>query len=144
MTHFFTFLAILIAGVLQTAAVPVNLLLLIVLDWAILRDFRQGIVIGFFAGLVLDFLSLGRLGFSSIIFLGIVFLINLYKRRWDLPNFWLTLVLTFIFSFVFNAFLGRFWSIKEGLVLVIVNAVFYPLVSWWQKQEFGDQLKLNL
>jgi MFS-type transporter involved in bile tolerance (Atg22 family) len=29
MTHFFTFLAILIAGVFQTAVVPVNLLLLI-------------------------------------------------------------------------------------------------------------------
>jgi rod shape-determining protein MreD len=144
MTHFLTFLAILIAGVFQTAVVPVNLLLLIVLDWAILRDFKQGVLIGFFSGLVLDFFSLGRLGLSSIIFLGIVFLINLYKRRWDLPNFWLTLVLTFIFSFVFNVFLERFWSFKEGLVLVIVNAVFYPLVSWWQKQEFGDQMKLNL
>jgi len=144
MTYFLTFLAILIGGVLQTTVLPVNLLLLIVLDLSILQEFKRGVLVGFFSGLILDLFSLGRLGYSSIAFLIMVFLINLYKRRWDLPNFWLTLVLTFIFSFVFNAFLGRFWSIKEGLGLVIVNAVFYPLVSWWQKQEFGDQLKLNL
>jgi rod shape-determining protein MreD len=143
MTYFLTYLLLLIAGVLQTAVVPVNLLLLIVLDWAILRDFKQGVLIGFFAGLILDFFSLGRLGLSSVIFLMIVFLINLYKRRWTMLNYWLTLFLTFAFSFLFNFLVGNFWSVREGLILVTINAIFYPSMMIWQQRE-GSQMRLNL
>ncbi len=144
MKYFLSFLLILIIGVFQTSVLPLNILLLTVLDLAILNDFRRGILIGFFSGLVLDLLSLGRLGLSSLAFLLIVFLINLYKRRWRLPNFWLILFLTFIFSFFFDLFSKQFWSVKEGGVLVLVNIVFYPLISFLQKKELRGQLKLRL
>ena len=139
-----SFLIIIFLAFVQTTIIPFNLVLLVVICLAVLLSPRSGLTWAFLAGLILDLTSGQTLGFSSLIFLTIAFLINLYKSKFKAANF--------IYLLPFTLFSVWFYSQLKGEPLFLVNTfvttvflfVAWPAINLVIKREDEDSLQLPL
>lgn len=130
MNFFGPFLVVFLLSLLQATVLKTNFLLLFVLlknsyGWA------------FLAGLILDLLTLQRLGLSSLLFLIVLLIFRLYSRKYEVR---LPFLAPFIFftSWLFAKIEGQVWSFWQGFILCLC---LFPLRKKFEKE---SQLKLDL
>ena len=96
----------------ESSITSIPLVFLIILFLAVIRRSNEVFIIAFFSGLILDILSFGRIGFSSLYFTVFVFLIFMYQRKFEIE----TINFLVIFSF-FGSF-GYLFLTGSGSILV--------------------------
>lgn len=109
-------ISLFIAILLESTITTLPLVLLIILFLAIMNRKNEVFVVAFFAGLLLDVLSLGRVGFSSLYFTIFVFLIFLYQRRFEIETLNFVVIFSFLGSF--------FYLLLEGVRFAFFQSVF--------------------
>ncbi|HUV43117.1 MAG TPA: rod shape-determining protein MreD [Patescibacteria group bacterium] len=107
-------------AILQGAFLRLNLVLLLVLAWAIFRPTKEVFLVAFFSGLLLDLAKGMPLGLSSLIFLVVVFLLSLYSRRFDSLYPLFLPVFVFFSSLVYRFIFSHYWFWFESLILALV------------------------
>src|SRR4029078_5076110 len=105
-----------IAILLESTVTTLPLVLLIILFLTIMNRKNEVFIVAFFAGLLLDVLSLGRVGFSSLYFTIFVFLILLYQRRFEIETINFVAIFSFLGSF--------FYLLIEGVRFALFQSVF--------------------
>ena len=108
MKSYFILIPIFFLALLQGAFLPVNLVLLVVLLWAIIRPPKEVFGVAFISGLFLDLAKGTPLGFSSALLLVTCYLLLLYSRRFDPTHPVFLPLFVFLAALVFNFFLKVF------------------------------------
>lgn len=130
-------------AILQGAFLKLNLVLLIVLTWAVFRPSKEVILIAFVSGLLLDLAKGIPLGLSSFLFLISSCLLLLYRRRFDSlhPVFLPTFI--FLISYFLSLISYRHWYWLESLVLALLAlGIRYLLVFFIGRVDKG-KIKLQ-
>lgn len=146
MRYLLIFLPVIIFSFFQATILPLNLVLIIVLGWGILRPSDQGLITAFFSGLILDLVGGKTLGLSSLAFLIVVFGAFLYRRRFR-PSHPLYLFLFGFFSFWFLSFLTlEPFSLPEAVLTGFLLFLFWPIIFWFSQKILppNEQLTLKL
>lgn len=127
MKNYSILLIIFVLALFQGAFLSLNLVLLSVLTWAVIRPSKESLLIAFLGGLFLDLTKGTPLGLSGLVFLVAVILVILYRRKFDpLHPVFLPLVV-FLSALGYSLVVNRFFDWFEGLILAIL-ALFARLV----------------
>lgn len=116
MKYLLGFLILLFFGLLQSTVLPVNFLLILSIIFAVNVSFREGFVWAFIAGILRDLLLGLPMGVSSAFFLGVVFLLGLYGRKYKLSH------LNYLLPFTVIAILMLLVVFKQPIN--ILNIIF--------------------
>ncbi|HUS52091.1 MAG TPA: rod shape-determining protein MreD [Candidatus Bathyarchaeia archaeon] len=132
-------------SLVQGAFLPLNLVLVGVLVWAVLRPIKETLIVAFLAGVFLD-LALGTpLGLSSLVFLTSSYLLALYARKFD-PLYPLFLpAFSFLSFLAYSLVVSGYPDWREGLVLAFLAFLIRPLVKYFSPLGFekgGIRLKV--
>ncbi len=124
---FFLFL-IFSLSFLQSTFLPLNLILLLVISLAIYLPARRGLIAAFGLGLWVDLLNSSSIGLTSLLFLTIVLLINLYRSRFHPDQLRFLLSFTFLALILINLVDGQVieWGkilINTGMIVVFLSSV---------------------
>ncbi|MCL5676078.1 MAG: hypothetical protein M1120_03035 [Patescibacteria group bacterium] len=144
---FFWYFLFAITAFLQTAVMPFDLLLLLVISLSCLEKSPKILLLFFFAGLLNDLITLRVLGQSSVFYLLIGFIIMLYGQKFRSHNPLFILTVT-IFSAILENWLQNA-GFSPGLVImeaIAVLPVFYltRLLFENTQRRNSKQLKLKL
>lgn len=127
---------------IQATMTSVNFVLLTVLSFGVLFSVRSGLIWAFLASAVLDIVAGKNLGYSSLIFLVIIFLLNLYKTKFKAANFFYLLPFTLLSVYFYNLLQGEpfvFWDVfftTASLFLI------WPTVKFLGYPKNKDNLQL--
>lgn len=129
-------LPIFIFSLLQGAFLPLNLVLLTVLFWAIFRPAKEVFLVAFISGLFLDEALGSPLGLSSFSLLVFSFTLFLYSRRFD-PHHPLFLAVfvgltTCLWSKIFQGFFD--WGQAVILGILAFAAGLFLRFFWFPSQ----------
>lgn len=144
MKYLLIILAILILSILQTGFLGINLLLLLVLVAGFAFEERLVFSIAFSAGVFLDLFSGHPLGFSSLAFVLISFLIIIYRQRFSFQNPLILSSTTFLTYFLFTQVLRVPVDWLEGVLLAILMIFARFLVPFLFKRREGGQLVVEV
>jgi rod shape-determining protein MreD len=148
MRNIIVFLPILILAIAESTVIPLNLVLLSIISWAVLREAREGMLVAFFSGLILDFLTGRTLGLTSLVFLFLSLTIYLYKNRFQANR------LAFLFPFTLFSLIAV--DLLEGLPALSIRTVLiegvntilviflFPIFNFLAKSFGEEQLKLEI
>lgn len=119
-----------------TFALPLTLIFIVMMTIVSVGQFP--LVAGFAAGIILDFLSVGTIGISSLTFLIITMTIMLYKRKFQSNNvlfvFFAVMLSLILFLTVKNNLSFDIKSIKPAFVISIMVALFWSIAyEVWPK-----------
>jgi len=134
---------IFILSLFQGAFLPLNLVLLLLVFWTAFRPPREGLLVAFLSGLLLD-LSLGTtLGLSSLVLLAVAFILLLYRPRFDFFHPFFLPPFVFFASLFYDFLLTRHWSLVGALVLAILSLILRFLFVFLGARVDRHQLKLS-
>lgn len=145
MKSLLVFLPILVLALLESTIFPLNFTLVTVILWGALRPARLGLVVAFFSGLILDFLTGRTLGLSSLLFLVASLPIYFYKNRFqaDRLGFLLPYILVAIL-FSNLVFRSSSWvSVGLAEVLTIVFLPFFRFLAKISEDETQSKLSFE-
>lgn len=119
---------------------PLPLCFIFLFLWQLLYSKEEAMVLAFFAGFVFDLLLLRTLGTTSILFITLLFLIFLYKRKFQTDNvlfvvastFVSFLILEFTYRGVIDVAAALFYTV---ITLILVRLLFKPKTayeSWYR------------
>lgn len=107
---------------LEATFISIPLSLSIILCLTIIAQ-EKALIISFLAGLLIDILSVHRLGSTSFLFLVFSFLIILYQRKYEINSYPFVLVSSFIGSVIYLFLLGR-----SSLIIAFLGSAFTLLL----------------
>lgn len=139
-----SFLLILSLSFIQATVFSFNLVLLTVLSLAVLLTPRLGLFWAFLAGVILDLITGQPLGFSSLIFLALAFLLNLYKTKFKATNFIYLLPFTLFSTWFFNLLKGEPLFFLNVIGTTILLFLVWPLLNLLIGQKDDTNLQLPL
>ena len=121
-----------------------NLMIILTASYGFMRGRKSGILIGFFAGLLMDIFFSDVLGFYALLYMYIGYLNGVFKKLFypediKLPialivgSDFLYNILIYLLTFLLNGrfqFLYYFFNIMipEMVYTIIVTCIFYPLL----------------
>ena len=143
MKPYLILLLTLFLSLLQGAVLSLNLVLLVVLIWSIIRPPREAWTIAFFSGLFLDLAKGTPLGSSSLILLIVCFAWRLYSRRFDATQPLFLAAYLFLVSVIWDLILKEAWLI-ESLILAALSFLARPLVRFYHEDISRDRLRLKV
>jgi rod shape-determining protein MreD len=130
-------------ALLQAAFLNLNLVLLLVLTWAVFRPPREVTLVAFASGLMLD-LALGKpFGFYSLAFLLASFLLLLYRRRFDSLHPLFLPLFVFLAAYLIFLFEKRFWFCGSCFLLAFLALGVRYLLVFLMGQVDRGQIKLR-
>jgi len=120
---------------LEIASVSPNLLIIIVASIGVLRGSREGMIIGFIAGLLVDIYFADYLGFYALAYMFIGYVIGLFKRIFFAEDIKLPLILIMLGNALFNVAVYVFKFMLKGdlsfpyyLMNLILPEVMYTFI----------------
>ncbi len=134
---------IFILALLQGAFLQFNLVLLLVLTWAIFRPSEEVILIAFASGLLLDLAKGTPLGLSSLFFLVVCYLLLLYRRKFDSLHPAFLPVFVFLSSTIYDLIFFRHWFWVESFILALLALGVRYLLVFLIGQVDRGQIKLQ-
>lgn len=144
MKYLLSFVLLLFFGLLQSTVMPINFLLILIILFAVYSPLKEGFVWAFIAGILRDlFLGL-PLGLSGAFFLGVVFLLGVYGRKYKLSH------VTYLLPFTIIALLALQFVFKQpinvlNIILSIIAFLFFlPLVRIFFLRFERDEEQLKL
>jgi len=126
--------SLLVAIVLESTITTLPLVLLIILFLSVINKKKEVFVIAFFAGLLLDVLSFGRIGLSSLYFTIFVFLIFLYQRKFEIETLYFVAIFSFLGSFIYLFLEGVKYAFSQSLF-----ATFLIVLSFLAFKKFNKK-----
>lgn len=136
-------LPILILAILESTIIPLNLTLLAIISWSVLRPAKEVLLTAFVGGLILDLLTGKTLGSSSLLFLIISLVIFLYKNRFQASRLSFLLPFTFFSVALTNLTLGLPLKSVSVILTTILIIFFLPIFNFFSKViKRNEQLKL--
>lgn len=140
---------IILAALLQTAFIPLNLCLILIIARSFIVKDRSNYLLSFIGGIFLSILSGSVIGFWSIVFLMVVKLIQIIKSLPILSNFQTALpisililtVISFLEQQLFNQTINFYKILWESLTLLLL----YFLVKFWEERfVVRSEIKLKI
>ncbi len=123
---------------LQSAFLPVNIVLILIIARSLIVDDRENLFLAFFGGLILAFLTQINLGYYPIIFVFLVVIAGMLKK---LPVSF-GLLMTFLFggllitltALLNNYFIGQYLEFYPHLIEAILLLPTYFLMKFWEER----------
>ena len=143
MKAYLVLIPILVLALFQGAFLPLNLVLLVVLVWAIVRPVQEVLMVAFLGGLFLDLTKGSSLGLNSLLLMSAGYLLTLYSRRFDPSHPVFLSVFVLIVSIIINLILGRPWLVSS-LVLAGLSLLVRPLVKYYSGDLSRGEIKLKI
>lgn len=143
------FFWIILFAFLQSSVLNLNLVLVVLIARSLGLDDRANLLLAFFGGLILSFLTQSNLGYLPLVYIIIVKLGHLIKKLPVSFNLFVIfasgLVLVFLTAllnkFFANQALGFFSHIFEAVLVVPA----YFLIRFWEERfEVNSQIKLKM
>ena len=134
---------ILALAILQGAFLPINLVLLTVLVWSIVKQSRDSLLVAFLAGVFLDMAVFLPLGSSSLIFLLVVFFVTLYSRKFDPSHPAFLAIFIFISVVLYNLMMQKPWLV-EAVLLTGLSMLLRPVLRKYSADFDRDSIKLKV
>jgi rod shape-determining protein MreD len=136
MVFFFT-ATLLLALLLEGTVTTMPLVLIVLLCLTIFK--RDGIVfpVAFFAGIVLDILTVQTLGINGLLFTIMIFMILLYQRKYEINSY------PFVATAAFLGSLGFLLAFGRGNFFDVVVNVFIALTLFALVRFFSIKYKLQ-
>lgn len=138
-------------------AVHINLVLVLVLAWSLLRDASEVVMWALLGGMILDMYSSTPFGIFTISLILTALLANFWQTR-QISNTILPILLALPYTFIFNmvvliALQGLGYPIDwrqvlsgtvfpEGVVNIVAMAVVYPIFAWLNRTSRGNSLSI--
>lgn len=147
-------LTILVSFLLQTtlfqslklAGVMPNILLILVVSFALMRGRIEGMTIGFFCGLLIDIMYGGPLGVYAFIYMFLGFINGFFNRHFYVDDIMLPLLLNAGNDILFNVFIYivffllrnrldflyylKYIIIPEVVYTILITLVIYKILLW--------------
>jgi cell shape-determining protein MreD len=121
--------------------VPITLILLI--NYLVLEKKSWVFAAAFFAGLALDILSLRFLGSTSLFFVSLLFIINLYERKFETFNVFFILFSSFVASFLYlNIFAIRL-VMSQAILSALISCLAFYLLVFSEKESPSYKYKIG-
>src|SRR3989304_8085903 len=142
---FLALLLIIFFALLEVTVLSASLVLLLVLSLGALRRIRSGLFWAFFGGIIVDLTAGKFLGNSSLVFLLIVFLLNLYKVKFKATNLFYLLPFTFLSSLFYSFWeSGPTWPFLNLAITSLLFLLVWPLANLFLAQKNSETLQLPL
>lgn len=141
---------IILAAFLQTAAIPVDLVLLLILSRSLITTDSLNLYLAFFAGILLGLLTPTNLGFYALFFIFISWVGQLLRKTPLISNILTILPISFIavlaLSLVLKLFQGESINLTHILVDTLLSLPIYIGVRFWEERFIvptGIKLKMS-
>ena len=131
-----TFIFLCFCVALQTTILPLiaianirpNLILIVIASFGFMRGAKEGMFVGFFAGLMLDILYGNFIGFHALLFLLLGFINGLFEQIYLDEDFKLPLLLISVSSFVYGFGIYFFHFVLRGefAFFAYLNQIIIP------------------
>lgn len=122
---------------------PLNLVLLVVLIWAIVRPAKEALIVAFISGLFLDLAKGSPLAFSSFQLLVMTYLLLLYSRRFDPTHPVFLVIFVFLAATAANLVLGKPW-LGESAILAILSFFLRPVLKHYSEGFDRGEIRLKI
>ena len=123
---------------LQSAFLPVNLVLVLLIARSLIIDDRENLYLAFFGGLILSFLAQINLGYYPILFLVVVKLSGMLKLlpvSFNLLMVFLSGALIVALTTTVNRFIiGQYVEVWPHLIEVVLVIPTYFFVKLWEER----------
>ena len=123
---------------MQSAFLPINLVLVVIIARGLSFDDRDNLILAFFGGLILAFLNQVNLGYYPLIFLLIIKFSGLIKKLPisfnPLMIFLSGSLLISLTAFLNSLFINQYLEIYPHLVEVILVLPAYFLIKLWEEK----------
>lgn len=127
MKKYLILLPILFLAILQGSFLSLNLVLLTVLFWVSIRPSKEGLLVAFLAGLILDLAQGTALGVSSFCLLIATCVLIAYSRRFDPHHPFFITVFVFLITGLWFLTTEHFFNWRQGLILAFL-ALFIRMI----------------
>lgn len=145
MTTLLIFLPIIMFSFSESTIFSFPVTLLFILSWAGVTSGKNSVLTAFFAGILIDLLTLRTLGTTALVFLGLTFLLLLYQRKYTSTHltFFLPAAVLSVILYQF-IFFGKIepWMIITAFILAII--VRFYVVQVFLRFSSPDQMKLEI
>lgn len=132
------FLIFLVAAFIQSAFLPLNICLILIVCRNLLVDSRANLSLAFGGGLFLSFLTSLNLGFYALLFLVVAKLVQVFRASPLFSNIVTSLIFGAIIIVLFAQFERIFLGINKNLVINVVEIIalvpVYMLYSFWEER----------
>ena len=97
---------------------------------------RQGFVflLAFFSGIFIDVLSLRPVGETSAYLLCFLFLVLLYRRKYEIYSFPFVVISSFAGSSLYLLFFGGDTILLQGLICAVLSFVLFTIITITHRQ----------
>jgi len=143
MRSYLVLIPIFLLALFQGAVLPLNLVLLLVLVWTIIRSPKESLIVAFFSGIFLDLAKGTPLGLSSFVLLITFYVLLLYSRRFDPAHPVFLFIFVFLSSTTYNLIFKTPWLI-EGVILGLLSLLTRPAIKFYQEEIDREKLKLKI
>ncbi len=124
-------LSVIVEGSITTFPLSI---LVIILSYIILRS-NLVFVLAFLMGLLLDVMTFRRFGITSMIFLGLLFLIFLYQRKFEIASLPFVFFSLLIGGYTYAKFVIPDNQFLQSLLIAILGSLIYLCLSAIHKKE---------
>lgn len=143
MKPYLILLPIFILALFQGAFLKLNLVLLLVIFWASSRPSKEVLLVAFSSGLLLDLAKGFNLGFSSLVFLVVCYVLLLYRRRFDSLHPVFLPIFVCLASIISQRLYTHHWLWLEGFFLALLALGLRYLLVFFIGRVDKEQIKLQ-
>ena len=129
---------LLIAVLIEATFTTIPLALLLLINFLILEKKSWVFAASFFSGLALDILSLRYLGSTSLYFVIVLFIINLYERKFETSNIYFVLFTSFVGSFFYLTVFEVRLALSQAVLSAFLGSIIFFLMTILSKKENLD------
>lgn len=143
MKTYLILIPIFILVVLQGSILPLNLLLALILIRVALKPDQQSFYLAFWSGLLLDLAQGTLLGLSSLIFLLASLLLFFYSKKFEASYAPFLAVFVFLVSLLYYRTVFGYLGWQKSLILAILTFLFSFLWQRFVGRVFERKVKLR-
>ena len=129
---------LLIAVLIEATFTTIPLALLLLINFLVLEKKSWVFAASFFSGLALDILSLRYLGSTSLYFVIVLFIINLYERKFETSNIYFVLFTSFVGSFFYLTVFEVRLALSQAVLSAFLGSIIFFLMTILSKKENLD------
>ncbi len=123
MKPYLILLPILILAIIQGSFLSLNLVLLMTLFWASIKPAKEGLLIAFLAGILLDLSRGTSLGISSFYLLVAASILIAYSRKFDPHHPFFITLFVFLIAGLWSLMAAHFFDWRQALILALIALV---------------------
>ena len=127
---------LLIAIIIESTFTTVPIVLLLLINFLILEKKSWVFTAGFFAGLMLDILSLRFLGSTSLFLVALLFIISLYEKKFETASIYFVFFTSFVGALAYAIIFNIRLVLPQAILSAFVGTfIFYVMMLLRAKEE---------